>query len=175
MASVLVTLLLFFALANGGEEMNFKIKSPDFTDGGSIPRKFTCEGEDLSPELTWENPPAGVKSFALIVEDPDAPMGTFTHWVIYDLPGTLKKLNRGIGNEARLKDNIKHGLQDFGRTGYGGPCPPKGHGRHRYYFKLTALDVETLGLSEGASKGDVLMAMKGHVLAETAAMGVYQR
>jgi Raf kinase inhibitor-like YbhB/YbcL family protein len=170
-----VLIITFFGLnANGGGNMGFRIKSTDFTEGHSIPRKFTCDGEDLSPEVSWDDAPAGTKSFALIVEDPDAPMGTFTHWVVYDLPASAKKLNRGDGNKA-VSNGLKNGNTDFGRMGYGGPCPPKGHGRHRYYFKLIALDVDTLGLSSGASKNEVLMAMKNHVLAETTTMGVYQR
>jgi len=174
-AGVLLALTVFSCSANGGENMSFRIKSADFAEGHNIPRKFTCDGEDLSPEVSWEDAPAGTKSFALIVEDPDAPMGTFTHWVVYDLPASARKLNRGDGNQAVSKDNLKNGHTDFGRMGYGGPCPPKGHGRHRYYFKLIALDVETLGLPSGASRSEVLMAMKNHVLAETSTMGVYQR
>ncbi len=155
--------------------MSFRIKSADFTEGGAIPKKYTCEGDDLSPEISWENAPAGTKSYALIVEDPDAPMGTFTHWVVYDVPASTNRLVRGAGNQAVSKDNMKNGHTDFGRTGYGGPCPPKGHGRHRYYFKLMALDVASLGLPSGATKNEVLMAMKGHVLSETTTMGVFQR
>ncbi len=175
LAGVLLALTFFGFNANGGEKMGFRIKSPDFTEGHSIPKKFTCDGEDLSPEVSWEDAPAGTKSFALIVEDPDAPMGTFTHWVVYDLPASTRKLNRGDGNKAVSEGGLKNGHTDFGRMGYGGPCPPKGHGRHRYYFKLIALDVDTLGLPSGASKNEVLMAMKDHVLAEATTMGVYQR
>lgn len=162
--------------ANGGEKkMSFTIKSRDFTDGGELPKRFTCEGEDLSPELAWNGAPSGVKSFALIVDDPDAPIGTFTHWVVYDIPASFKRLGRGAGNEALPKDGMKYGHTDFGRMGYGGPCPPKGHGRHRYYFRLTALDVATLGLPAGASRNEVLGAMKGHALAEASTMGVFER
>lgn len=163
------------AFAAGGGEVAFKIDSADIRDGDPIPKKFSCDGEDLSPEIRWDGAPDGTKSFALIVDDPDAPVGTFTHWVIYDMPATRKTLERGIGNDPALSGGIKQGKNDFGRTGYGGPCPPKGHGRHRYYFTLRALDVETLGLAAGAKKGDVERTMKGHVLGEARMMGVYQR
>ena len=153
----------------------FRIESTDFREGEPIPKKFTCEGEDLSPDLKWTSPPEGTKSYILIVEDPDAPMGTFTHWVVYDLPAKFHRLYMGMGNDPDLKDGIKHGVTDFGRDGYGGPCPPRGHGTHRYIFVLKALDVETLGLAEGASKGDIERAMRGHVLGETRIIGIYSR
>lgn len=155
--------------------MGFNINSPDFRDGDVISKRFSCEGDDMSPELIWQDPPAGTKSYALFVEDPDAPMGTFVHWVVYDMPSGFRQLFRGMGNDADLTDGIKQGLTDFGRTGWGGPCPPKGHGKHRYNFILRALDVETLGLSDGAKKSEVEQAMKGHVLAEVKITGTYQR
>lgn len=157
--------------AKGGDAMAFSITSPAFSEGGVIPEKFTCEGRDLTPELDWGDVPKGTKSLSLIVEDPDAPMGTFTHWVLYDIPADTVKLEQG----ARLKTGIKTGMTDFGRSGYGGPCPPRGHGTHRYYFILRALDVPTLGLAAGASKADVEKAMKGHILGETKTMGTYKR
>lgn len=151
--------------------MAFKIKSPEFKEGDTIPKVFTCEGEDISPELEWEDAPAGTKSFSLIVEDPDAPMGTFIHWVVYDIPAGVNRFSRGMA----LKDGIKNGMTDFGKRGYGGPCPPKGHGTHRYFFILRALDLPALKLTDGARKPDVEKAMKGHILAETRIMGVYSR
>lgn len=157
--------------AKGGDIMAFSITSPAFSEGGVIPEKFTCEGQDLTPELNWGDVPKGTKSLSLIVEDPDAPMGTFTHWVLYDIPADTVRLEQG----ARLKTGIKTGMTDFGRSGYGGPCPPKGHGTHRYYFILRALDVATLGLKTGAAKPDVEKAMKGHILGETKTTGTYKR
>lgn len=151
--------------------MAFNVKSPDFSEGQTIPKKFTCEGEDLSPELDWADVPQGTKSLALICEDPDAPMGTFIHWVVYDIPANLNKLEKGV----KLAGGIKTGITGFGKTGYGGPCPPKGHGTHRYFFILRALDAPSLNLPPGASKADVEKAMKGHVLGETKIMGVYKR
>ncbi|MBI5810886.1 MAG: YbhB/YbcL family Raf kinase inhibitor-like protein [Deltaproteobacteria bacterium] len=155
--------------------MAFKVESLDIKEGGRIARSFTCEAEDTSPEIIWHDPPKGVKGYALITEDPDAPAGTFTHWVLYDIPASLNKLERGIGNPASLKDGMKHGVTDFGAKRYNGPCPPKGHGIHRYYFILRALDVATLGLSAGAKKNDVEKAMKGHIIGEARLMGTYSR
>lgn len=172
-AGFFLSLLLYAVIANGGGVM--RLISPDFKDGDVIPKRYSCEGDDMSPELKWESPPAGTKSFALIVEDPDAPMGTFTHWVVYDMPATFHELYRGMGNDRDLTDGIKQGVSDFGHTGYGGPCPPKGHGTHRYSFILRALDVTSLGLTEGATKQDVEKAMKGHILAETRITGVFRR
>jgi Raf kinase inhibitor-like YbhB/YbcL family protein len=172
---MLSVLLLTVPLTKGGYAMSFKIMSHDFKDGDTIPRMFSCDGDDLSPELKWDDPPEGTKSFALIVEDPDAPVGTFTHWIVYDMPPTFKELYRGMGNDADLKEVIKEGITDFGHRGYGGPCPPKGHGRHHYNFILKALDVPTLGLPDAAKKGAIEKAMKGHVLGETRITGVYGR
>lgn len=155
--------------------MSFRIKSPDIKEGDVMPKRFTCEGDDMSPELLWEDPPSGTRSYALIVEDPDAPMGTFVHWVVYDMPDTFHELYRGMGNDPDLKDGIKQGTTDFGHTGWGGPCPPKGHGKHRYNFVLKALDIPTLGLPDGAKRNEVEKAMRGHVIAETKLTTVYQR
>lgn len=161
--------------SKGGSEMAFTLNSPDFTEGEEIPRMFTCEGDDMSPELRWESPPEGTKSFVLIADDPDAPMGTFTHWVLYDIPGGVKRLEQGLGNDPDLTGTLKHGKTDFGKEGYGGPCPPKGHGRHRYYFTVKALDVETLGIAHGASRKEVEESFEGHVLGEAGIMGTYER
>lgn len=174
-AVFLVVLLLSATYAKGGDVMSFRITSSDFKEGETMPKMFSCDGDDLSPELKWTDPPEGTKSFALIVEDPDAPVGTFTHWIVYDMPATFKELYRGIGNDIDLKDGIKEGVSDFGFRGYGGPCPPKGHGTHRYNFILRALDVATLGLPDSAKKNAVKEAMKGHVLGETRITGVYGR
>jgi Raf kinase inhibitor-like YbhB/YbcL family protein len=171
-ACLLVT--LSNASANGGDAMSFIIKSSDFGDGEPIAKTFSCDGDDLSPGLEWRGAPTGTRGYALIVEDPDAPGGVFVHWVAYDLPLTMTGLERGAGN-PRGKAAFKQGLNDFGKTGYGGPCPPKGHGRHRYHFVLRALDVESLGLASGASRAEAETAMKGRVLGETRTTGVYQR
>lgn len=155
--------------------MTFSILSPDFKDGDTVPKRFSCDGEDMSPEIQWDGAPPAVRSFVLIVEDPDAPSGTFTHWIVYDMPFSLHKLSRGIGNGAVPEGGIKQGYTDFGRKGYEGPCPPKGHGVHRYNFILTALDIPALGLPDGARKSDIERAMKGHILGTAKLMGIYGR
>jgi Raf kinase inhibitor-like YbhB/YbcL family protein len=177
--SIIITAFILYSSAYAGEKggtgMGYAMKSPAFNQGDTIPREHSCEGDDISPELGWEGVPAGTKSFALIVEDPDAPVGTFIHWVIYDIPGNFKGLAGGLSKAQTLEGGIKQGKNDFGRTGYGGPCPPKGHGRHRYFFMLRALDVPELGLAPGAGKKAVEKAMEGHVLGVARLMGVYQR
>jgi len=149
--------------------MAFAITSPAFADGAEIPRLHTCDGENQSPRLTWRDPPTGTRSFVLIVDDPDAPSGTFTHWLLFDIPAGLTELSEGASGVGRA------GRNDFGKNGYGGPCPPKGHGPHRYFLKLSALDLEALGLPEGAARSRLEAAMKGHVLATTQLAGRYER
>lgn len=155
----------------------FQIESPDFKEGETIPEKFTCEGDDLSPLLKWSSPPPGTRSYALCLEDPDAPMGTFIHWILYDIPAGLHEISRGAGSgkAAAVKDGMKQGLNDFGRVGYGGPCPPKGHGPHRYNFILKALDIPSLGLPDRARKSDLERATAGHILAEARTTGRFER
>jgi len=149
-----------------------EIRSTAFREGEMIPSKYTCDGPDISPPLEWSDPPSGTKSFALISDDPDAPVGTWVHWVIFNIPGSERKLEENIPRTEVLKNGARQGKNDFGRIGYGGPCPPGG--THRYYFKLYALDIE-LDLKAGATKRDLLKAMEGHVLAETYLMGKYRR
>jgi hypothetical protein len=151
-----------------GEGM-MKLDSPVFQYGGTIPPQYTCKGKDLSPELQWRDAPAETKSFALIVDDPDAPGGTFTHWVLFDIPATLQSLPDG---EERIGVS---GKNSFGKTGYKGPCPPPGHGVHRYFFRLYALDVVSLPLQKGASRKDVEAAMQTHILEKTEYMGTFER
>lgn len=146
--------------------------SPEFLMGSSIPFKYTCDGENHSPPLTWEDPPAGTKSFALIVKDPDAPNGTFTHWVLYNLPADLRQLPEGVPNHKTLPDGSQQGKNDFDQIGFGGPCPP--NGTHRYYFKLYALD-RSLEIDPEATKEEVLRAMEGYVLDAAELMGLYGR
>ena len=156
--------------------MTFKIMSPAFADNASIPAKYTCEGDDTSPPLTWSGVPEGTKSLALIVDDPDAPdpkapRMTWVHWVLYNLPPDATGLFEGIAADA-LPAGTKSGLNDWKRTGYGGPCPPIG--RHRYFFKLYALDAALPVLSE-AAKAKVEAAMRGHVLSQAQLIGTYQK
>lgn len=147
--------------------MSLHVTSSAFSEGQAIPEKYTCDGQNVSPPLTWSGGPANTKSFALICEDPDAPSGTFTHWVLYDLPGKTTQLAEGSSGGG------KEGANGFGKKGYGGPCPPPGK-PHRYYFRIYALDTDSLG-SAGSSKENVAAAMKGHILAEGHLMGTYQR
>lgn len=153
--------------------MSFALRSPDFANGANIPRAFTCEGEDRSPALEWSDAPPGTKTFALIADDPDAPSGTWVHWVIYNIPGSARSLTAGVEKKEQLADGSRQGRNDSRKTGYNGPCPPPGKA-HRYFFKLYALSVE-LTLTPGASKSDVEHAMEGHILARTEWMGRYQR
>jgi len=153
--------------------MTFTLKSPDFTASGTIPRQFTCEGADLSPALQWIDPPAATQSFSLIADDPDAPVGTWVHWVLFDLPATLRALPQNFPKTEQSADGSRQGRNDFGRIGYSGPCPPPGK-LHRYFFKLYALDTK-LDLKPGASKKDVERVMKGHILAQGEYMGRFSR
>jgi len=152
--------------------MEIKITSPAFEDGGLIPAKYTCDGADISPPLQWDAVPEGTKSIALICDDPDAPMGTFVHWVIFGLPAETRELAENIPSDETLPSGAKQGTSDFGRVGYGGPCPPSG--THRYFFKIYALDTE-VDLAAGASKRELLKAMEGHILGQGQLIGKYKR
>ena len=152
--------------------MGFELTSSAFAHGEAIPAAHTCDGEDRSPALTWTEPPAGTKSLALIVDDPDAPMGRWVHWVVYQMPPSVRALPAAFPRDAQLPDGTRQGWTDFRRTGYGGPCPPSG--THHYGFTLYALDT-FLRLAPGATTTELESAMRGHVLAQAALMGVYRR
>ena len=152
--------------------MSFELTSSAFGPGEPIPRTYTCDGDDISPPLEWGDPPAGTQSFALISDDPDAPVGIWVHWVLYNLPAETRSLPEAVPADAELPGGGLHGKSSWRRLGYGGPCPPSG--THRYFFMLYALDT-VLDLKAGASKKQVLEAMAGHILAETELMGVYSR
>jgi hypothetical protein len=153
--------------------MAFNVSSPDFANGADIPRQFTCSGEDRSPALQWSGAPAGTKSFALVVDDPDAPAGTWVHWVIFNIPAGAHGLPGGIEKKNELADGARQGQNDFHKIGYNGPCPPPGK-PHRYFFKLYALGNE-LSLSPGATKSDVERAVEGQILAHAEWMGRFRR
>ena len=153
--------------------MTLSISSPAFCDGEKIPTKYTCEGQDISPQLNWNGIPEEAKSLTLIVDDPDAPGGVFTHWIIFNIPPDSSGLSEAFPSTPRLPDGTLQGENDFGSIGYGGPCPPSGR-PHRYQFTLYALDG-TLDLKEGASKKQVIDAMQGHILAQGRLTGTYQR
>lgn len=158
----------------GGETMAFTINSTAFKEGGTIPKQYTCDRTDVSPPLSWEGAPIATKSFTLIMDDPDAPVGTFNHWVLYDLPAETKALSEGMAKDPALPTGAKQGVTSFRRAGYGGPCPPKGPA-HRYFFSLYALDIPGLGLGPKASKEEVEGRMKGHILGKAVIMGRYGR
>jgi Raf kinase inhibitor-like YbhB/YbcL family protein len=147
--------------------MALHVSSPAFADGAAIPKKYTCDGDDVAPPLEWKGEPENSKSIAVICEDPDAPAGTFTHWVMYDIPASTHSTSEqpSIG---------KVGMNDFGNSGFGGPCPPRKDHAHHYHFHVYALDIESLGRAGLSNKG-AREAMKGHVLAEGEVTGTYQR
>lgn len=148
--------------------MALTLTSTAFAQGQSIPAKYTCDGQDISPPLHWSDAPAGAQSLALIMDDPDAPAGVWVHWVLFNLPASLHDLPE----KAALPGGSLEGKNSWGRVGYGGPCPPRGS--HRYFFKLYTLDTK-LNLSRGASKEQLLAAMEGHILAQAELMGTYSR
>lgn len=161
---------------NGGNTMSFSLTSSVFDHEQEIPSNYTCEGEDLSPELTWFNPPKGTVAYALIVDDPDAPdprapKMTWVHWLLYNIPADVMTLKEAISKMA-LPKGTEEGINDWGNTGYGGPCPPIG--RHRYFFKLYALSEKVKGIRL-PSKSDLEKAMEGTVLAQTQLIGTYEK
>ncbi len=153
--------------------MAFELRSPALSPGGEIPVNYTCDGADLSPPLRWSDSPAKTKSFALIVDDPDAPGGTWAHWVLYGLAATLRELSEGVPARETVPGIGTQGVNGFRKVGYGGPCPPRGPA-HRYFFKLYALDTE-LTLPPRRTKADLLKAIEGHVLGQAELMGRYKR
>ena len=160
----------------GSKDMAIKVTSPAFQAGGPIPSKYTCEGQDISPPLAWSGAPAATKSFALIVDDPDAPdpakpQRVYVHWVVYNISGTTTSLPENASKTGLPKSAVQ-GKNDWGKPQYGGPCPPIG--RHRYFFKLYALDAELTELS-APTKADVERAMKGHVIDSGEVIGTYQK
>lgn len=164
-------IVMLFQSPEGGYAMD--LESPAFSQGGMIPAKYSCDGADVSPPLSWNNTPSGTKSFALICDDPDAPVGTWVHWVYFDIPAGVSSLAEHIETKEIPSGGGRQGLNDFRKVGYGGPCPPSGV--HRYYFKLYALDT-MLNLRAGTTtKTQLLKAMEGHILTQAQLMGMYKR
>jgi Raf kinase inhibitor-like YbhB/YbcL family protein len=157
----------------GRAASSMKLETNAFTPGGFIPARYTCKGGDVSPPLAWSNSPGNGQGFALILEDPDAPGGTWTHWLVYNLPSSAHGLPEGIPKMNEIQGGGRQGVNDFGNIGYGGPCPPPGKA-HRYYFHLYALNAP-LALKAGASKAEVRAALGGKVLAQTDLMGRFKR
>ena len=150
-----------------------QLTSSAISEGATIPKKHTADGADVSPPLQWQGAPPTAKSFALICDDPDAPRGTWVHWVFFNLPADKNELSEGAPTTATLTGGARQGKNDFGKLGYGGPSPPKGK-PHRYFFKIYALDA-VLDLKEGATKAQLEKAMAGHILAQGQLMGTYGR
>lgn len=148
------------------------LKSSVFNDGDMIPKMYTCDGEDVSPPLEWRSVPAGAKSIAIICDDPDAPVGTWVHWVYYDIPIEPARMPENVAPKEHPVNGGIQGINDFRKIGYGGPCPPSG--THRYYFKLYALDT-MLDLPPGATKAQLLKAMERHIIGQAQLMGTYKR
>jgi len=175
---IIQIVLISLIVSASGKEVNpvMKLTCPSFESQKEIPKKYTCDGEDVSPPLSWSNVPEGTKSFVLIVDDPDAPdpanpRMTWVHWVIYNLPATIASLPEGV-QEKDLPKGILQGLNDWKKTGYGGPCPPIG--KHRYFHKLYALDSVLPDLKQ-PTKAKLEKAMEGHVLSKAELVGLYQR
>ncbi len=153
--------------------MSLTVSSPAFAEGAKIPARYTCEGQNISPPLSWSESPAGTKSLALIADDPDAPGGVFSHWVLFNLPPETTELAEAMPTQAELPSGAKQGKTDFGRVGYRGPCPPPGR-PHRYQFTVYTLD-QSLDLRAGVSRSELLSAISGHILAQGRLTGMYQR
>ncbi len=151
-----------------------RLSSSGFSDGSAISRRFTCDGEDLSPPLQWSDAPAGTRSFVLLCDDPDAPAGKWHHWAAYDIPPAQASLSEGASQEAE-RQGFKQAINDFRRPDYGGPCPPHRHGPHRYHFRLLALSLGHLPIRQSPTCKDVEREARKHILAETVLVGVYER
>ena len=180
LAVLLMSAVLISATESRGESplagdasTAFALHSQSFQENGDIPKKFTCSGGDLSPELSWNGSPTGTESFVLIVTDPDAPSGDFTHWVVYDIPATINEVSEAASERGTLPKQALEGRNDFGKIGYGGPCPPPGNG-HRYVFTVYALGTR-LNRPPGASRSQIEQAMQKHVLAQAELTARYQR
>ncbi len=169
---IILSLLVSFVSVTG-YVCALDLKSFSFREGTYIPKKYTCSGGNYSPSLEWSDVPSNTESFAIICDDPDAPGGVWVHWVIFNIPGNVTRLRENIPKVYQLPNGAIQGVNDFGRIGYGGPCPPPGR-PHRYFFKLYALDTK-LNLSGKVTKEELLSAMRGHVLDKACLMGFYSR
>jgi hypothetical protein len=153
------------------EERAMKLVSSAFADGAAIPRRFTCDGENLSPPLQWSDAPEEARSLVLLCDDPDAPAGKWHHWAVYNIPPAVTEFAINAAQNARMKQAVN----DFRKVGYGGPCPPHGHGPHHYHFRLLALSMEGLPTKANASCGDIEREARKHVIAEATLVGWYER
>jgi Raf kinase inhibitor-like YbhB/YbcL family protein len=171
--SVLILFTSFIIQPGGGSDTTFTLKSPAFVKGQTIPVQYTCDGKNVSPEISWNNVPDGTKSFALIIDDPDAGRTPWVHWVIFNIPASQHGLKEGIPNKKALENGVLQGVNDFKKIGFGGPCPPKGPA-HQYVMKLYALNSK-LDLKAGATKDQVIKAMKGHIIEKAVLKAKYKR
>lgn len=153
--------------------MKFQVTSPAFASGNAIPRQYACDGPDQSPELRWNESPAATVTFALVMNDPDAPVGDWTHWIAWNIPAASHGLAENSPRQEQFADGTRQGRNDFGKIGYNGPCPPPGKA-HRYFFHVYAVATK-LDLPAGASRAELDSALKGHILAEAEYMGTYRR
>ena len=173
LSACLCSLVAVAMVAPAADAPSFALASDAFTDGKLIPAEFTCDGADRSPPLHWDGAPEATKAFALVVEDPDAPGDTFTHWILYNAPGATKAFDEGVATNSKLGDGSMQGTNDFGKIGYAGPCPPR-EASHRYVFQLYALS-EPVDLQPGAKRDAVLAAIKSTTLAKAKLTGTYKR
>ena len=160
--------------ARAQEKKLMQLRSAEFINGSAIPRRFTCDGEDLSPPLAWSGAPAATRSFVLLCDDPDAPGATWHHWTAYDIPPNQTEMAENVGR-GRTSQNFRQAINDFQKLGYGGPCPPRGHGPHHYYFRLLALSIERLTLHDKPSCSEAEQEARKHIVAEATLVGTYQR
>ncbi len=172
--SALFLVLILITSSAFSKEAHMLLSSSAFKPNGTIPVIYSCDGDDISPQLAWQNLPPGAKSLVLILDDPDAPRGTFDHWIVYDIPPSMTGLEEHFPEGGEVK-GVKQGKNDMGMLGYGGPCPPPGHGTHHYHVKLYALNIATLGLPPGATKKQVEARMEGHMLEKAEMVGLYSR
>ncbi len=171
-----ILVMLMFAgpeRLSGQQAAKMELKTTSFEPGGFIPKRFTCQGTNVSPALAWSDPPAGTQRFAIIEDDPDAPSGTFVHWLVYDLPAGSRRLPEALSGNDQLAGGGQQGTNDFSRIGYSGPCPPPGN-THRYFIRLYALDAPT-SLPPAATRKELDNAMQGHILAKAELMGRFKR
>lgn len=169
---ILFLLITILFQINGGHDMALTLKSPAYEEKGMIPSKYTCDGANISPPLQWSNAPDNTKSFAIIFDDPDAPAGTWVHWVLYNIPSNIHEIEEDVPAQKTLDNGATHGINDFKKLSYGGPCPPGG--THRYFMKLYALDTQ-LDLKPGATKKQLLDTMEGHIIEKAELMAKYKR
>jgi Raf kinase inhibitor-like YbhB/YbcL family protein len=170
----ILTIQIFSQTKQMNRKMEIKIKSNVFHEGSFIPSKYSCEGENISPQLHWNEVSKEANSYAIVLDDPDAPGGDFVHWVIFNIPGNMQELHENVTPSRNIPDEVMLGTNSFGRIGYGGPCPPSGKAHH-YYFRIYALDTILHHIESGATKEQLMKAMEGHIIAKGELMGMYKR